>query len=123
MNAGRQVWQDEAAGPLVRPYAVTRGRIRPTACELDLVTLVVALRDRVELVDGEPEHTELLRLCQHPLSVAEVAAQVSLPLAAVKVLLGDLIEHRYLIFRAPLGPSRAHDPRFLQAVIDGIRNL
>jgi hypothetical protein len=108
---------------LVRPYAITRGRIRSMSYDLDLVTLVVALQDRVDMVDPEPEHEQILLLCQQPLSVAEVAAKTSLPLTVVKVLLADLIEHRHLIFRAPMGAAEVHDPRILQAVLDGIRDI
>jgi hypothetical protein len=108
---------------LVRPYAITRGRIRSTTFDLDLVTLVVALREQVDMVDPEPEHQQILSLCQQPQSVAEVAARTSLPLTVVKVLLADLIEHRHLIFRAPMGAAEVHDPRILQAVLDGIRDI
>jgi hypothetical protein len=110
-------------GPLVRPYAITRGRIRSATYDLDLVTLVVALREHIDMTDSEPEHEEILRLCQRPQSVAEVAAQISLPLTVVKVLLADLIENNYLIFRTPLSPAAAQDPRLLQAVLDGIRDI
>lgn len=114
---------DNGDGPLVRPYAITRGRITSTRYDLDLVTLVVALRERTELLDREPEHEQVLRLCQQPVSVAEVAAASGLPLTVVKVLLGDLIEHHDVIFRAPLGVARTQDPRLLQAVLDGIRDI
>jgi hypothetical protein len=123
MNHDMPSVTDGAAGPMVRPYAITRGRTRSSTFDLDLVTLVVALRDHMDLVDFEPEHGQILRLCQHPVSVAEVAARTSLPLSVVKVLIGDLIEHHHLIFRAPMGTARTQDPRILQAVLDGIRDI
>jgi uncharacterized protein DUF742 len=110
-------------GPLVRPYTITRGRIRTGAYQLDLVTIVVALRDTVRMVDAEPEHTRILALCRRPVSVAEVAARTNLPLSVVKVLLADLIEHRHLVHRTPAGPVGARDPHVLQAVLDGIRGI
>ena len=110
-------------GPFVRPYAITRGRIPATAHHLSLVTLVVALRERMDLVDVEPEHQQILRLCQQPVSVAEVAARTHLPLTVVKVLLYDLIVHNHVIYREPLPTSAGRDPRILQAVLDGIRDL
>lgn len=114
---------EQPGGPLVRPYTITRGRIRSDACELDLVTLVVALRDTLDMVDPEPEHGQILALCGQPVSVAEVAARTNLPLSVVKVLMADLIEHRHLVFRAPADPVSAHDPHVLQAVLDGIRGI
>jgi hypothetical protein len=113
----------EPYGPLIRPYALTRGRITADGPELDLLTLVVALRDRLTMVDAEPEHELLLRLCQEPVSVAEVAGHSRLPLAVVKVLLADLIAHRQLIFRSPAPAQASRDPQLLRAVLDGIRAL
>ncbi|HEX4722485.1 MAG TPA: DUF742 domain-containing protein [Pseudonocardiaceae bacterium] len=112
---------DGPPGPLVRPYAITGGRA--AGYGLDLVTLVVALRERLHVADCEPEHHEILLLCQRPVSVAEVAARINLPVTVVKVLLADLIDLNYLIFRTPLGPPAARDPRLLQAVPDGIRDI
>jgi hypothetical protein len=68
---------DVPDGPLVRPYAITRGRIASTAEDLSLVTLVVALREHLaaDLAEREPEHEQILRLCRRPVSVAEVAAR------------------------------------------------
>ena len=121
----------EHVGPVVRPYTVTRGRVQSAAYRLDLVTLVVALRDDLDSTDpygadphwAEPEHGQILRLCRQPVSVAEVAARTSLPISVVKVLLGDLIEHRQLIFRSPSVETQARDPQFLQAVLNGIRDI
>ena len=107
---------------MVRPYAVTGGRIE-SAHRLDLVTLVVALREDADPRWAEPEHGQILRLCRQPVSVAEVAARTSLPISVVKVLLADLIDHRHLIFRPPVDAPRARDPQFLQAVLNGIRDI
>jgi hypothetical protein len=120
-------WFDDDAGPLVRPFAVTRGRTRPGRYDLDMITLVVALGDdRRSARDPsrEPEYARILAACQRPVSVAEVSAAVDLPMVVVKVLLSDLIERGELLFRSP-PPSRSAqtDRRVLQAVLDGVRNL
>ncbi|OLT14114.1 hypothetical protein BJF78_20025 [Pseudonocardia sp. CNS-139] len=114
---------DISPGPLVRPFAIAKGRTRPGRYDLDMITLVVALApaDRPGLM---PEYAEILEAAQRPQSVAEVAAAVNLPMAVVKVLLSDLIERGDMIFRSP--PARTTqrpDPKLLQAVLDGIRNL
>jgi hypothetical protein len=123
MTAESDPWTGDPPGPLVRPYAITGGRIGSGAYDLGLVTLVVALRERPDMIDYEPEHEQILSLCQRPQSVAEVAAQISLPLTVVKVLLADLIDNRCLIFRTPLGNTAAQNPQLLQAVLDGIREI
>lgn len=117
------VWFDDAAGPLVRPYALTRGRTKAARYDLDLVTLVVSLSPEVHDKLVEPEYATVLWLCQHPLSVAEVAAKIDLPLCVVKVMLADLIELNYVIYRTGWGPAKTPDLDTMQKVLDGIRQL
>jgi len=121
----REPWFDEAAGPLVRPYAVTRGRTSDVRHGLDIITLVVAVRSASEARLLEPEYGEIVRMCQSALSVAEVSAKLHLPLVVTKILIGDLINDGYLIFRSPPPSSRtgAPDIKLLQAVLNGIRKL
>jgi hypothetical protein len=117
-------WFDEDAGPLVRPFAVTRGRTRPGRYDLDMITLVVAMGTSHSDQGREPEYARILSACQRPVSVAEVSAAVDLPMVVVKVLLSDLIERGELLFRSPpRSPSTQPDRRVLQAVLDGVRNL
>jgi len=123
MTVGDEEWFDEAAGPLVRPYAMTGGRTRSTTLGLDLITLVVAMHT-VSEVDLDQECARILHACQQPISVVEVAAQVDLPLQVVKVLLSDLIIQRHIIFRSvETQTSEPPSQHVLQAVLDGIRKL
>ena len=78
----QESWYDDEAGPLVRLYAVTRGRSGNARPELDMLTLVVNASAGVQPRRPEPEYTEILRLSRTPLSVAEVAAQLNLPLTS-----------------------------------------
>lgn len=121
MSAG-EAWYDDDAGPLVRPYAVTGGRTRSSRMELDLITLVVAIDPDMHTPLVEPEHAEVLRACTYPASVAEVSAQVNLPVGVTKVLISDLIERNYIIFRSSWQPVTP-DLDMMQKVLDGIRNL
>jgi uncharacterized protein DUF742 len=120
MNSGRESWYDDDAGPLVRPYQVTRGRTQSRP-DLNMITLVVAANTEAGNLD--PEYAAILRLCQVPTSVAEISATLSLPLAVVKILISDLIEGRLLIFSSPHLDSSVPDMETLQAVLDGIRRL
>ncbi|WAL63296.1 DUF742 domain-containing protein [Amycolatopsis cynarae] len=123
MTTSDEAWFDDAAGPLIRPYTVTGGRTRSENIGLDLLTLVVALTSVADAATMPPEYARVVRLCQQPLSVAEVAAYLELPLPIVKVLLADLIEQGHVIFRSATSVSAAPDERILQAVLDGIRRL
>jgi hypothetical protein len=115
---------DEDPGPLVRPFAVTRGRAGRDIHKLDMLTLVVAVRSDADLIDRDREYAEIVRLCQgRPQSIVELAAHLNLMLAAVKVLVSDLINSGHLISKSPALPVTGPDPDFLQAVIDGIRRL
>lgn len=125
MTGPRERWFDDAAGPLVRPYAVTRGRTGPRH-DLDMITLLVASRWDPNLERMGREYADIVRLCGHPLSVAEVSAKLSLPLAVTKILVGDLVEGGYLIFRSPPSPAAVQqtpDISLLQKVLDGVRRL
>lgn len=121
---GGDAWYDEAAGPLVRPYTMTRGRTRPDSPQLDMLTQVATARrgttDRSAL---SVEHLEILELCRRPLSVAEVAAYLDVPLAVVKVLVSDLLQRADLIAGAPSRVLERPDRKLLQAVLDGVRAL
>ncbi|MQY32056.1 DUF742 domain-containing protein [Nocardia aurantia] len=116
-------WFDEDA-PLLRSYAVTRGRTVGAGHELDILTLVVIADHPPRLRYTEPEYTDILNLCRTPQSVAEVSAHLKLPLAVSKILVADLIGDGYLDSRAPIqtdvGPN---DVNLLRAVLDGIRRL
>ncbi|MDH6125584.1 hypothetical protein P3T39_002540 [Kitasatospora sp. GP82] len=117
-------WYDDAAGPMVRPYAMTKGRTRPTGREFDLIALVVSdVVDAMELPVG-PEQGLILELCRNnALSVAEIAAEIDLPLGVVRVLLGDLLDAEYIRVSRPVPPALLPDEHILQEVINGLRAL
>jgi hypothetical protein len=114
-------WYDDAAGPVVRPYAVTRGRTRATQ-GLDLVTLVVTTgkgaRSGATL---PPEQRDLVMLCRRPHSVAEAAVSAGLPLGTTRVLLGDLVGAGLVTAWEP--PIAAPTERVLRRVLVGLRAL
>jgi hypothetical protein len=115
-------WLDDQAGRLVRPYTVSNGRTRPSA-ELDLLTLVMATGQRPHSYLG-PDHSHVLQLCGGPVSVAEIAAQISQPAVVTKVLLSDLVNCGAITSRAPCRAPLSSDPTdrdLLEAVLDGLR--
>jgi hypothetical protein len=118
-------WYDEAAGPLVRPYAITSGRTpaASASAQLDVATQVMTLRSGSDPAGLTPEHLMIKRLCQRPLSVAELAAHLNLPLGVVRVLCGDLIERGVVIVRSPAQRIEAPNRELLQAVLDGLSKL
>ena len=118
------VWLDDEAGPVVRPYAMTRGRTRPTTGEFDLIAIVVATQPASAAPVGlEPEHLAIMGLCQRPMSVAEISAHLDLPVGIVRVLLGDLLDGGLILARGPQPAVAGPSERILRAVINGIRAL
>ncbi|PWI41776.1 DUF742 domain-containing protein [Streptomyces sp. ICBB 8177] len=125
-------WYDDAAGPVVRPYAMTRGRTTHAAEDrLDLIALVVTA-DRYGQSDDlaatdhalAPEHLDILELCrQEPVSVAELAAGLDLPVGVLRVLIGDLLDAGYVHVTRPVPPAELPDAGLLREVIDGLRAL
>jgi Protein of unknown function (DUF742) len=116
---------DGAAGPIVRPYAMTRGRTRAHGEALDLICIVVgadpASVDRYGL---DPEHLDVLALCRRPTPVADIASEIDLPLGVVRVLLGDLRDRGLIEVRQPVSsPTRSADEQILRQVLDGLRAL
>lgn len=111
------------SGPLVRPYTMTGGRTRSRGDTLDMITIVVAARQSEDGSAPEPEHADILRLCRTPISVAELSAQLDIPMTVVKVLLGDLITNDEVRAREPMPTADLPEMNILQAVLDGIRRL
>jgi hypothetical protein len=72
-----------------------------------------------------PEHCKLLGLCQGPAPVADVAADMELPLAVVRVLLSDLIQQDKIAVlpRRTARPHTGTNLDLLKEVLDGLRSL
>lgn len=124
MDTADERWLDAEAGRVVRPYALTGGRTRPSGAPLDLIAIITAVpHARPDPLALAPEHLLLLTLCRRPMSVAELAADLDLPLGVVQVLLADLREHSLISVRNPIPPAQLTDPRILKEVADALRRL
>jgi DNA-binding transcriptional ArsR family regulator len=114
---------DRRPGPVVRPYALVRGRTRPTGEALDVITMIHARHFRAPDPAGlEPEHLAVLRQCGVPMSVADLASAIDLPLGVVRILLADLRDRELIRIHLPR-PERLADIRLLREVADGLRRL
>lgn len=127
-TAGPARWFDDEAGPVVRPYAMTRGRTTSAAvAKLDLIAQVIADGPVDEPVADQslsPEHLDIVDLCRDaPLSVAELAAELDLPIGVVRVLIGDLIDAELVRVSRPVPPAELPDESILREVINGLRAL
>ena len=118
-------WLDDEAGPIVRSYALTRGRARPATREnFDMITIVTtAARPRSGSPGIGPEHLDILEMCVQPQPVAVIAARMRLPLVVVRVLLGDLLHHRLITVTRPQQESPLSKERLLREVLHGLQAL
>ncbi|MGW6729668.1 DUF742 domain-containing protein [Nocardia sp. NPDC055029] len=124
MHDDEVLWTDDDPGPLVRAFAITRGRAGRNLHDLDMITLVVAIQPIGELANLDREYAEILHMCQgRPISIAEISANLNLLLAAVKVLVSDLISSGHVTYRSPNQSLGNPDVQLLQAVLDGIRSI
>ena len=118
------VWLDEEAGPVVRHYAMTSGRTKPRRGDFDLITLIMATRPTSQLdASLQPELSAIIRLCQNPISVAELSTHLDLPAGTVRVLLGDLLDRGFIRTRSPAPAAQLPTERVFKAVLDGLRSL
>jgi hypothetical protein len=114
---------DRDAGPIVRPYALTGGRSRPAGEDIDLLAIVWPIRDSPpDPRMMEPEHGLVLERCQPCRAVADLAADLELPLGVIRILLSDMREHGLIAIRRP-PPAQATDVKILQDVLNGLRRI
>jgi len=117
-------WLDRDAGPVVRPYAVTKGRVAPSSSEFDLVAFVVATMPELPPAPHlQPEHQAIIATCWEPMSVVELASKLDLSIGVVRVLLSDLRSAGLISLYEPPAASQGHDVDVLKAVVNGLRAL
>ncbi|MEV6106987.1 DUF742 domain-containing protein [Streptomyces sp. NPDC051940] len=117
-------YYDDEAGPVVRPYAMARGRMERAED--------AALSRPVEAVPGvrlpdtfAGEHAGILRLCrQDALTADELAGALDLPSAVVRVLVADLLDAGLVRARpADEAAPPVSDETLLRQVIEGLRAI
>jgi len=117
-------WTDWDAGPVSRPYALTGGRTRPRVeLRFDLIDVVAWTGALADVQSVSHEGRRILELCRVPITVADLASALRLPLAVVRVLLGDLAHDGLINVRVATPKGRVMDQRLLARVLAGIRAL
>ncbi|GGN96587.1 hypothetical protein GCM10011579_098200 [Streptomyces albiflavescens] len=119
-------WRDGPEdGRYLRPYAITRGRTHHSQHGFALITHVVTRSDdEVQPSHLEPEATQILELCRNrAMAVAEIAAELNLPVSVVKVLCGDLLDASLVLVQAPPGRDNQPSVEVIERVINAIREL
>lgn len=111
-------------GRLLRPYALTRGRARPAdGADIEIEALVSTTVLAGTMRSPTPEPHWIALLCREPLSVAEIAAHMKLPLGVVRVLVADMASQGVVEVHRPGQPSTGPDVTLLERVLDGLRQV
>lgn len=115
--------EPDQAPSSIRSYTWTGGRTK-SSYQLELETLVSA-GERYR--PGEAirlEHQSIAELCQHPRSVAEVGALLSLPIGVARVLLADMAELGLITVHQTVSESgSAPHMVLMERVLSGLRRL
>jgi len=110
---------EEEDEELVRPFVITGGRTRHATVHLRVEALVVAT-DMLPARELQFEHAAIVQVCSSPISVAEVAARVGIPLGVAQILVGDLAEAGLVQVHEA---RQAATPALLLRMIDAVRAL
>ena len=111
---------------MVPVFAVTRGRTRSRGRELPLEAVVTTVARGAEPRGAPPPQGEALaivRLCERPMSLAEIGAALRVPVGVARVLVGDLVAAGYLDLHMLRPTEHAGGPgqAILGRLLDGLR--
>jgi hypothetical protein len=116
---------DGADGPRVVPvYALTGGRTRSRGYDLHLETLVTTTEEGLASLSRlRFERARIVELCRRPVSVAEVAATLRIPLGVARVLVSDLhADHMLTIHRTSVTTDGRPRTEVLERLLSGLRS-
>lgn len=105
---------------LVRPYLMTGGRTRSRGPDLQVETLVATTTaGKAAGEDQAFESRQVLTRCIRPLSIAEVASAIDVPIGVARVVVGDLVADGLLDVKG----ETTKDEDLVRRLIDGVRSL
>jgi hypothetical protein len=79
-DGGGERWMDREAGPVVRLYALTKGRTQANGgASFGLIDVVVATGERPsEHFRPGPEHRRILGVCRRPIPIVDLTSEIDL---------------------------------------------
>lgn len=102
---------------------MTGGRTRPTHDDLEIEALV----STTAMVEQAPkltvEQRAIAAVCHDVLSIAEVSAQLHLPLGVIRVLVGDMADEHLVMVHRPAHAGDRPDLALLERVLYGLRTV
>lgn len=125
MSGHQEEGTDWAAEPeveesFIRPFMLTGGRTESEGGNLPVETMVRAIPDAQVVPTRSMSHLGVLRLCESAVSIAEVAALMSVPIGVARVLITDLTASGHL---ERFDTAVKDDVAIVRRLLDGIRAL
>jgi hypothetical protein len=111
------------ANRIVRPYAIAGGRIRIDQDDIEVEALVTTTPAGANSRALNFERRSIALLCRDVVSVAEIAANLRLPLGVVRLLVGDMAEQGLVDLHRPAQFDDRPDLSLLERVLYGLRQL
>jgi hypothetical protein len=112
------------ANRVVRPYAITGGRLRLDQDEIEVEALVTTTSMGANARQLSFERRSIAMLCRDVLSIAEIAARLRLPLGVVRLLVSDMADqHLVEVHRPARFDDRPPDLSLLERVLYGLRQI
>ncbi len=109
------------ANDFVRPFLVTGGRTKSSVEGLQFETMVQATKSNGSDLRFEP--ARVFGLCQNAIAIAEISAHLEIPIATVKVVLGDLIDSGHVEVNRTIDATDSDDIQLISRLIEGVRRL
>jgi hypothetical protein len=108
---------------MVRPYAWTGGRTKAEA-EIRVEAMISTTPGLDEDTLAQVEHRSIARLCRAPRSVAEISAELEIPLQVAKIVLGDMVATGLVVVHRTTGLSGGSSHlALMERVLGGLRRL
>ncbi|MEV5409469.1 DUF742 domain-containing protein [Thermopolyspora sp. NPDC052614] len=111
-----------SAGEIARPFIMSAGRTLPLDERLRMETLLSATPAALNAPLAF-EHAHIVELCRHPLSVAEIAAGLRLPVGVARELIADLVAEHLLVIHAQVILGARPPRALLERIRAGVRAL
>jgi hypothetical protein len=116
--------EDPPLDPRIVPvYALTRGRTRSLGEDLPWETLVTTTGGGIAALPRlRFEQAQIIEFCRNPVSIAEVAVEVGVPVGVARVLVSDLRSEGLLVIHLPiLDDAGRPGPEILERLLIGLR--
>lgn len=109
------------ANDFVRPFLVTTGRTKASVEGLRFETLVQATAKPASELRFEPARVH--ELCSDAIAIAEISANLGMPIGTAKVVVGDLIQSGHVELHQTIDTEQTEDIQLISRLIDGVRRL